>query len=435
MIAAFPCYMAVDQRGRIHCGGDVFTVANKAGLAWDWNLHAIKCLALFGHTVGMDTLHPKVYRVPFDTALEAANPGTNEHSLGSWSSVASGSTTFNETLATLKDAFLRDVTGAEVLLSLSAGYDSRVLLSLCLDAGIRPRCVTMGYPDSTDVQVAEAVCSRLGLSHERIEISPEDYLTEGQEIARLTSGTKLAAHWHTYLYSRDSTSPSNEIHLVGSNGEFARNFYIPDRFGPLRVMERSPANLFPLQWTARLEKRRAHFRSLPLVSSGGFWQSFSIARSLSHSRKNLGSALAQFYATQRVRHFIGNGLALYSAFGKPRSPFLDGAVVNAIRGLSTDQFNHDQFHKRIVQGLAPRLMEFPFNSPMSNETKTIPYSPFPQVVAMPKTRDVVMEHSSLDDLVPQQSREHLLKMANVPVVDLLLTLAFAARQADRTPMN
>jgi asparagine synthetase B (glutamine-hydrolysing) len=158
MIAATPCLFARDTNGRVHLGGNVFDVAHSAGLAWEWNKRAIRCLALFGHTVGRDTLHPRVFRAPNDAVMEFDREGATERSLGSWAPVRSEQLSVHEALAVLRRVFERDVAGAPVLLSLSAGYDSRLLLALCLAAGVRPRCVTMGPEGATDVEVAQVIC-------------------------------------------------------------------------------------------------------------------------------------------------------------------------------------------------------------------------------------------------------------------------------------
>jgi hypothetical protein len=145
---------------------------------------------------------------------------------------------------------------------------------------------------------------------------------------------------------------------------------------------------------------------------------------------NLGQALAHFFVTQRVRHFIGNGLALYGAVGRPRVPFLDAEVVRAIRGLDSKEFRRDRFHTRAIQDLEPKLVEFPFNKPIASGMTTLPISPFPSVLSKLKTHDVIMEHSNLDDLISQGDRGAALREGDAATVELLLTLAFAARVAE-----
>jgi hypothetical protein len=211
---------------------------------------------------------------------------------------------------------------------------------------------------------------------------------------------------------------------VGSNGEQVRNFYLP-KGGLAMPTERLTASLFPAYWLARMERRRLRFRNWPLITSGGVAWSWELARSIPHANKDLGTALAEFYTTQRVRHFIGNGLALYSAVGAPRAPFLDGAVVAAFRGLGRSQQRRDRFHVGAIRKLVPELAEIPFNASPSGKIRHVGYSPFHEVLRLPKTLEVVMDCARLDDLVPRQQREAVFRMADRSCAALLLTLAFA----------
>ena len=89
-----------------------------------------------------------------------------------------------------------------VVLSLSGGFDSRVLLSRLLYHGARPVVGTMGFPSSTDRIVATLIAKAFNLEHRVVELQVSDYLLFAKEIVRLTGGTKTANHWHTYIYTR-----------------------------------------------------------------------------------------------------------------------------------------------------------------------------------------------------------------------------------------
>jgi asparagine synthase (glutamine-hydrolysing) len=424
-IAAHPCYAAPDEAGRLHVGADVFTVARSACLPWSWNVRAIRCLALFGHTIGRDTLHPHVYRVPPDVLIRAEHGQVSEHTLGFWERSTRDVPDCGpaDVLASLREALRRDSAGHDVLLSLSAGYDSRLLLGLCLEQGLRPRTVTMGPPDATDVSVAVELARVCGLSHERIELNAKDYLVHALAISAATSGVKLAGAWHTYLYARAAGARDREIHLVGSNGEFARSFYLPGRSAILG--SRLPPSAVHLYWLIRLERRRLRFRSWPLINGGGVVESARIAYGHQAVGADLSSVLDHFYATERVRHFIGNGLALYSVAGRPRAPFLDADVVDKIRRLPREQRVQNRFHGWAIASIAPRLATLPYNLPFPSASRHVGYSPFSGVRQLPRTAEIVMDCPALDDLVPRPTRERLLAIGSPAEFELLLTLACA----------
>jgi asparagine synthase (glutamine-hydrolysing) len=88
----------------------------------------------------------------------------------------------------------------------------------------------MGYSNSTDSSIAQQLADRLGLDFKRIEIQPDDYITYANDILKTTSGEKLFWHWHTGIYTKKVGFDPHSIHVVGSNGEFARSYYFDKGF-------------------------------------------------------------------------------------------------------------------------------------------------------------------------------------------------------------
>jgi asparagine synthase (glutamine-hydrolysing) len=423
-VGAMPVYWAWDRSGSPHLGDDVFDVAHRAGLGWRWNWRAVRSLALLGHTVGRDTLHPGVFRIPHDSLVTLEGGMVHEHSLGFWDSLSCGGGSIREVVDALLEAVKLQVGDAPVLLSLSAGYDSRLLLALCLALGIRPRCVTVGPTDATDVELATEICRREGLEHQRVELLPEDYLAIGADVARWTSGVKLAGNWHTAFYARAAARDAREIHLVGSNGEFARNYFLHQRL--LRGYASAPAFTLPGYWLARLLRRRAKFPSLDLLSRGAVGD---VLRAVLHRcprRGRADEALARFYATERVRHFIGQGLILYSRFGQPRAPFLEAEVLGAIWRLPRSAWADDRFHRDAIGMLRPELLELPFNRPLSISKPVRGYAKFFEVARTPSVREIILDCAPLDELFDRTERERAWRRGRTEELELLLTLALAS---------
>jgi hypothetical protein len=432
-IAAFPAYFTFDRSGDPVVGTDVFTVARAAGLSWDWNLDAIRSMALFGYTTGSETLHPDVYRIPEDRIMELSGGRVHSRSAGFWDGDPAP-TTARSTRQAVRQAFISDVASKPVLLSLSSGYDSRYLLALCLAEGILPRVVTIGAAESTDAQVASEITRRYGLPHECLALRPEEYLSFGQTISRVTSGTKTAKNWHTFLYSRQAGAVSkDEVHLVGSMGEFARShFFYPLTGGrPARVADAGsvlashlPARFAQGHWLARLQRRSRKFAGLSLVSRAGTRDLLRMAHEAAIPAADMATSLDQFYARRLVRHLVGNGLALYSVYTRPRSPFLHASVVQAVRGLPRSAKVNEMFPSEAIRELAPGLLDLPFNTPLCGER--VSYSVFGRVRRLPDAREIILETQGLDSLISKREREALVESGSEEVFELLLTLAFAA---------
>ncbi len=258
---------------------------------------------------------------------------------------------------------------------------------------------------------------------------PSDFVRHGPEITRLTSGTKLAANWHTYLYAHAAGQQQDEVHLVGSNGEQARHYYLPGGL-PARAYEGLPGALFRAYWFARFERRRRHFGGWPGLLERGAADSWRLACALaSPPGRGLADRLADFYTSVRVRHFIGNGLALYASAGRARAPMLDGQVVEAFRGLPLEVKRDDRFHRTSTANLAPALAEVPYNTPVDGGSQVVGYSPFAAVLGLEAVREQIMDCPKLDELIGPADREALLRRGDPGCAELLLTLAFAGRVA------
>jgi asparagine synthase (glutamine-hydrolysing) len=451
-VGASPYFWAVGGAGgvRFAHGPNVFDVAQGAGLAWQWNRRAVGFLAVLGHTVGLDSLHEAVERTPpasvvtWDGARVALRteartwPGFFDQPKAS---------DLDPAVRVLADVFdeMRAPSSAGPWVSLSAGFDSRLLLALCLRAGIKPRALTMGFDASTDVKVARQIATAMGLEHRVIELVPEDYLRHATAIVHRTSGGKTAAHWHTDLYVRAAGLGPGDVHYVGSNGEFARTFYF-DRGAIARTLAVGPARMLEPFLLAKFVRRA---RQLPpaLLDVGPSPRALarhaaSLVDGVVHG---FGDALDAFYTMQRVRHFIGLGLALYSAHGAPRSPFLDARWLRAIARLPRVERLGCNYHRRAIATFDRRLLFFPVgeDGPMEprapffyhlNKAKAVTYSAFDRVLEDPRVVDILAESRSLDDLVPRAVRIDAAR-AKSPAVEVLLTLHYAGEIGNAAPVT
>jgi hypothetical protein len=446
MVAARPYYFA-RCRGLFVHGPSVFEVVRDAHLAWRWNRRAITALALFGHTVGDDTLHPDVAHLPYAAVITAHGDSLRiERQDQAWSAAFAPQSASDpdEAVSTLEKVF-GEMAVPNAVLSLSAGFDSRLLLALTLKAGYRPRALTMGFAASTDVRVARQITAALGLEHVVVEIAADDYFAHARSIVAATSGTKTASHWHTDLYARAAGLGANVVHYVGSNGEFARSFYLDWGLAGVAVGA-GPTALLTAYFAARLARRARRFPR-PLFKGGPGLMEFvrTAARSATRHTHTLADALDCFYATERVRHFIGNGLALYAQHGAPRSPFLDGRWIRAVAALPRTERLGSNYHRRAIAALWAPLAAFPMGAGGPMERRAPPlyhfrdpkpkgYSPFADVLLDARTRELVVEASALDEILPRANRLAAVNRRD-PSVELLLTLAIAAdlgREASRT---
>jgi hypothetical protein len=436
-LSSIPYYYAFDKNGSLIHGNNVFELARRSGKEWKWNERALQCLALYGHTLNDDTLCAGIYRIPSATQISVSNGKTKIEELQvkpfEWDKEINIENSFEQ----LKLAFEKCVTDSKpIYLSLSAGYDSRLLLALCLDAGIVPIISVMGNEECTDVVVASSICKDLGLPLNIVNLSESDYIKYGNEIANITSGVKTANNWHTYLYGKRGDF-NHGTHLVGSNGEFARSFFfdIPKLNG---IADRSPRVVMNAYWLARLFRRARKFSKLnPLVNKSTITTlELSTLAKIGHkwNSHNFRSELDAFYAEQRVRHFIGAGLACYSSYSSPRSPFLDPNWIRSIAGLRRHLKCGNLFHYDSTKKLNAGLTKRNYNL-LSNGQVGTSYSPFEKLANSNATKELLVDSPYLSEWMSRKELVSILDDQNCSQMEeraFWMTLHFASEACSAT---
>ena len=100
-----------------------------------------------------------------------------------------------EILSILKEK-TKNIDHDEIGLTLTGGFDSRVILAALLHLGIKPVCFTYGNEKNRDIQIAKIICEKLGLTYYNVaNIKPTKdwYLNWVKETIVLDKGN---AHLH-----------------------------------------------------------------------------------------------------------------------------------------------------------------------------------------------------------------------------------------------
>jgi asparagine synthase (glutamine-hydrolysing) len=148
-------------------GTDLFDVVRRARLPWRWNEEALRSLVYQLHTVGEETLHRDVIRVPAGSVGRIDGNRLELERRETLRRAFEGPPSTVEQAAGALQAVLAEVAGERPLLPLTGGLDSRTLLAALLVAGVRPVLWTIGGPEASDRRIASAVARRLGLSSTR----------------------------------------------------------------------------------------------------------------------------------------------------------------------------------------------------------------------------------------------------------------------------
>jgi len=356
-------YYYTIYKNRFFHSDTVIGVIQKSRVPWSWNWKALADVTCLQHVLENDTLHSGVTRVPARSILHFKNGNLNISSL-SWEELHRP---FHSSPFIALDAFdnaVKSYINDKTVLSLSGGFDSRVILSSLLKHGCKPLVVIMGSEGNTDKVISSQICSSLGLDKIIVGFNIEDYLEYGTKITALTNGTKSAMHWHTYIYIKKANLDSDSPFFIGSNGEFARTNYV--NYGALARLANmvAPVSL-PYFWSKRLELdcifNKEELKGLHPEFANEFTNKCNgmrVHRLVNLCHHQFFSGLDRFVLEQLVRNFTSNGLRLYAEHVLWRTPFLNRQWVNAIWNLKVDWKLGSNWHRFAIAKNYPRLLNF-----------------------------------------------------------------------------
>lgn len=132
-----------------------------------------------------------------------------------------------EALVALTGA-LADWPGRPVLLQLSGGRDSRLVLAAALEAGVEFEAVSHGHAADPDAAAARGLCERAGRPHRLVSPAPgtdvPDRIGEAARVIGATSGGAFSLE-DAAGYPLEQSSGPLPLWLGGQGGEIARRNY------------------------------------------------------------------------------------------------------------------------------------------------------------------------------------------------------------------
>jgi hypothetical protein len=348
----------------------IIDIIRRLDLTWVWDWTSLGDLCEQENLTENRTLHRMIKRVPPGSVLEYQETV----SIKTTNYLDSLKVSHSEPIDAIKilnNETLKWVT-ANPYLSLSGGFDSRVILSSMLCQDIYPTVVTVGSSESSDVRVASRIANTYGLKHIIVTLSLEDMLANAEHIAKITNGSKPACHWHTFLYPKKAKVPKDESFFVGTLGEFARSYYFDKGILAL-LADASPKYLQRQFWQAKLTRHRT-FKS---EEAGGLCfelrNQISVEgikkRAIRNANQSHGEFLAggtRYYLEQRVPNFYANGIRMYNDTSLWRSPFHNLNWLSLIWNLSDNWKLGSNWHRLAIERNYASLLNFPEEKGLSH---------------------------------------------------------------------
>ncbi len=368
------CYYYAARAGKLFHGPTVLGVLADSGLAPEWDWAALGDMLNLEHTLGSRTLHPAVRRVaPGETiSLDRGREGGDiRRSRFDWESEAEGQNlpALPEVALDLFNRSVVELASPNPTVLMTAGFDSRVILSSLLAQGIKPILAVAGWDYSTDVIVAQQIGKDFGLEVRVAELSANDLVESGADIATWSSGLMPVNHTSPYFYCQRWGLGRDDVGFMGMNGEYARTFYVDrgmatralDKVVPSKALRYYWKKKFSLQTPNRMTLRPEELQRMrPELAEALGPSSYPdrVERCIAACRGEFLSGLDRFYLEQRVASFMGNLLRLCALNMRWRCPFLDSGWVNVIRRLPRSWKGGSNWHRYAVAKNCPKLMDY-----------------------------------------------------------------------------
>lgn len=250
--------------------------------------------------------------------------------------------------------------GDRINLSMSGGYDSRLLLALLLEAGIRPKLFVYGQPANAEVQIVATMARGENLSLMTVDKGAVPPPAERAYAAVVAENSRLFDGWKVYgsifdggadALDRIRRVEDGHVKINGSGGEIYRNFfYLWDRPFSVREIVWSFYGRYAPSWCTE------RFRSLDYEDKVSDSILFAIGATdpiLDRSQVEL------VYPLFRTRYWTARDVALNLRFGPALFPYMEPRAIAGTSTIPIAWKSHGSFEGRMIRRVHPRLAAYP----------------------------------------------------------------------------
>ena len=361
-IGIIPYYYYYDGNKFIH-GKKLLEVFKACNIQWEWDFQALADYIVYNHIIDSSTFHKKIKKTTINTILYFSNKSIKEKPL---TKIALNKdrkiSSPNHTLEILKSESEIWFTQLNPTLSLTGGFDSRLLLALMLSLGIKPDLIVSGQRGSFDLEVVKNISKTFGLSFTITEVTASDFIEYANKTVEATGGMLPMSHWagHLWAASYNKNSPI----LVGFNGEFARTYYFDKGIFSYLINYLSPGSIY--KYSLLKTKINPELRSLvehlhPSLQEefSNFAEKFRFERMLSFSDSNILDKLDSFFITSYTRNKTGMDISALENHVSWFAPFCSILWVKSVQNLPRSWKLGSRFHRFAIKELCPKLLSFP----------------------------------------------------------------------------
>ncbi|MGI9485214.1 MAG: hypothetical protein ACR2RF_04865 [Geminicoccaceae bacterium] len=318
---------------------------------------ALDELLAFGQILGQRTTLEDVVHLAGDTGLRIDENGCHRID-ENYARTVGHRENVNQVIDRLVAVVSRQARQVEddLLLPISGGLDTRLILAACLAAGLRPGLCVFGAPDSADRTIADAIARTHKLPLAAFDIDPEMAWARAPMVALASGGELPLHHGHALLASGFAEAIDGQAMMVGTGGEAFRAFYY-DRgmpgFSHLGQGALKPA----------LTKRAKRWVSEHVLDHADDIPADLLERldgeigSILDNEPDLARGLDQVYLQMRVRRAVIAGQQILNDHCLRLHPLLDTGLQAAFASLPIGWRLGGAFHRHAIHQLSPALAD------------------------------------------------------------------------------
>lgn len=249
--------------------------------------------------------------------------------------------------------------GDNIQCPLSGGFDSRLVLALLQERGVRPHVYVYGKPGDMDVEIAEHIAKSEGFALERFEkasayIEPDAFAAMAEKNFHEMDGTPMDGGMFDgggNSAGRHRRAENGALAVSGAAGEIFRNyFYLADR--PMRasaVIDAFYSAFDPRSCTSLFDERLYRRR---------LTEKLQLALGVGEEvvpRLDIERAYPMF----RSPHAFGREISMVGRFGAYFLPFCEPLLVRETVGIPVKWRTHGILQSALIARINRRLAAYP----------------------------------------------------------------------------
>jgi asparagine synthase (glutamine-hydrolysing) len=284
-VSSIPLFYSTSNR-KTTLGNHAPKIKQENGLGRsDLDMGAALEIAMSGYTIGRKTLYKGIYQLTAGECILVCSPENVErafyYTYTPWNienkSKRQLQNELSETLVETLNTMVKSVNGRQIVIPLSAGYDSRLVVSGLKHLGVKDVfCFTYGRSGNFESQASKVVAKRLGYEWYEVALTPKiqrNYFLSDEFNAFKKFSDTLSSAPHIQevnaigLLKRSGLISSDAVIVNGNTGDFISGGHIPPLLRGEEIKGYDKSMLLKQCWNSILDKHFTLWKSLRQDSS------------------------------------------------------------------------------------------------------------------------------------------------------------------------